>query len=428
MLKTNRQGGIFSKFFAAVCTLCLTASLGAVTAGAAGSGKVSVSSGTAERGGTVSVSVNMAENPGISEMKLRLHYDSSALTLEAVSTGTVFESKELTPSQNLSKNPYVIVCSSGDMINKLNNLKTGNIITMNFKVKENVEYKSYAVTADVDAINIEGKKCSFTADNGSVNVVKCIHSKEWRVTTAATCEKDGTETLTCTKCSEAFETRTISAYKHRNTEVRNAKAATKKSEGYTGDTYCKDCGKLISKGKATEKLKSDVSSDKSSSSSVSASSKPDKTESTKSENNKYTIITGKNSVFGKNSKKPLTFASDADFSEFIRVEIDGKTVEKTNYTAESGSTVITLSADFLSTLTKGRHTISIVSKSGTADTEFTVEETADTQSDKSLSTADAPASKEEAKSSKASVIIITAALILAAGAVGALYFFKQRRG
>lgn len=176
MLKTNRQGGIFSKFFAAVCTLCLTASLGAVTAGAAGSGKVSVSSGTAERGGTVSVSVNMAENPGISEMKLRLHYDSSALTLEAVSTGTVFESKELTPSQNLSKNPYVIVCSSGDMINKLNNLKTGNIITMNFKVKENAEYKSYAVTADVDAINIEGKKCSFTADNGSVNVVKCIHS------------------------------------------------------------------------------------------------------------------------------------------------------------------------------------------------------------------------------------------------------------
>lgn len=426
MLKTNRQGGIFSKFFAAVCTLCLTASLGAVTAGAAGSGKVSVSSGTAERGGTVSVSVNMAENPGIYAIKLRMHYDSSALTLEAVSTGTVFDRRDITASKDLSSNPYVIVCKSGDIANNTN---TGNIITMNFKVKENAEYKSYAVTAEIcQAINVKNEEHSMSADNGSVNVVKCIHSKEWRVTTAATCEKDGTETLTCTKCSEAFETRTISAYKHRNTEVRNAKAATKKSEGYTGDTYCKDCGKLISKGKATEKLKSDVSSDKSSSSSVSASSKPDKTESTKSENNKYTIITGKNSVFGKNSKKPLTFASDADFSEFIRVEIDGKTVEKTNYTAESGSTVITLSADFLSTLTKGRHTISIVSKSGTADTEFTVEETADTQSDKSLSTADAPASKEEAKSSKASVIIITAALILAAGAVGALYFFKQRRG
>lgn len=426
MLKTNRQGGIFSKFFAAVCALCLTASLGAVTAGAAGSGKISVSSGTAERGGTVSVSVNMAENPGIYGIILRLHYDSSALTLEAVSTGTVFDRRDITASKDLSNNPYVIVCKSGDIANNTN---TGNIITMNFKVKENAEYKSYAVTAEIrQAINTEKEKFSFTSDNGSVNVVKCIHSKEWRVTTAATCEKDGTETLTCTKCSEAFETRTISAYKHRNTEVRNAKTATKNAEGYTGDTYCKDCGKLISKGKATEKLKSGVSSDKSSSSSVSASSKPDKTESTKSEDNKPSIITGKNSVFGKNSKKPLTFASDADFSEFIRVEIDGKTVEKANYNAESGSTVITLSADFLSTLTKGKHTISIVSKSGTADTEFTVEETADNQSDKSLSTADAPVSKEEAKSSKASVIIITAALILAAGAVGALYFFKQRRG
>ncbi len=45
---------------------------------------------------------------------------------------------------------------------------------------------------------------------------------------------------------------------HSNTEVRNKKDATTSAEGYTGDTYCKDCGKLISSGSATPKIKQTV--------------------------------------------------------------------------------------------------------------------------------------------------------------------------
>lgn len=37
-------------------------------------------------------------------------------------------------------------------------------------------------------------------------------------------------------------------YPHLNTEVRGAKDATCTEDGYTGDTYCTDCGKLISAG------------------------------------------------------------------------------------------------------------------------------------------------------------------------------------
>ena len=46
---------------------------------------------------------------------------------------------------------------------------------------------------------------------------------------------------------------------HSNTEVRNKKDATTSSEGYTGDTYCKDCGKLISSGESIPKIKQTVS-------------------------------------------------------------------------------------------------------------------------------------------------------------------------
>ncbi|MGN1167655.1 MAG: leucine-rich repeat protein [Lachnospiraceae bacterium] len=41
---------------------------------------------------------------------------------------------------------------------------------------------------------------------------------------------------------------------HQNLEVRNKKNATCEEEGYTGDTYCKDCGELVKAGETIEAL------------------------------------------------------------------------------------------------------------------------------------------------------------------------------
>lgn len=40
---------------------------------------------------------------------------------------------------------------------------------------------------------------------------------------------------------------------HSKTTVKNKKSSTYTSEGYTGDTYCSNCGKLLTTGKTTEK-------------------------------------------------------------------------------------------------------------------------------------------------------------------------------
>ena len=48
------------------------------------------------------------------------------------------------------------------------------------------------------------------------------------------------------------ETRTAGACTHTNTEVRDAKAATCTEEGYTGDTYCADCGEKLASGAKTD--------------------------------------------------------------------------------------------------------------------------------------------------------------------------------
>ena len=53
-------------------------------------------------------------------------------------------------------------------------------------------------------------------------------------------------------------------------------------------------------------------------------------------------------------------------------EIDGEILDAKNYTATEGSTIITLKADYVATLSVGEHTIGIVSESGTAETTFTV--------------------------------------------------------
>ena len=86
------------------------------------------------------------------------------------------------------------------------------------------------------------------------------------------------------------------------------------------------------------------------------------------------IIDGIGQSITEGEKKELSFTSNAAFSDFIRVELDGKTLDEKNYTVKEGSTVVTLKADYVATLSAGEHTIGIVSESGTATATFTVSE------------------------------------------------------
>ena len=85
------------------------------------------------------------------------------------------------------------------------------------------------------------------------------------------------------------------------------------------------------------------------------------------------IIKGDGAKVTRGEKTALSFRSDADFSDFIRVEIDGKTLDAKNYTVKEESTIVTLNADYVSTLSVGTHTIGVVSNNGTATATFTVE-------------------------------------------------------
>lgn len=87
---------------------------------------------------------------------------------------------------------------------------------------------------------------------------------------------------------------------------------------------------------------------------------------------KAMIIEGANGKWQKGSEDGLSFTSNAAFADFLKVQVDGKDVDASNYTVKEGSTLVTLNASYLETLSAGKHTLAIVSDTGTAETEFTV--------------------------------------------------------
>ena len=86
----------------------------------------------------------------------------------------------------------------------------------------------------------------------------------------------------------------------------------------------------------------------------------------------YLILEGANSTWRKGSLTGLSFRSSADVAKFDGVTVDGTAIGAGCYSAELGSTGITLRAEYLETLPAGSHTLVIKAIDGTADTSFTV--------------------------------------------------------
>lgn len=86
----------------------------------------------------------------------------------------------------------------------------------------------------------------------------------------------------------------------------------------------------------------------------------------------YKILDGANSSWPENTDGSLTIRGNGEMEKFQNVKVDGKIIDKKNYTVTKGSTIITLKADYLKTLATGDHTFEIVWTDGSATTKFAV--------------------------------------------------------
>lgn len=160
----------------------------------------------------------------------------------------------------------------------------------------------------------------------------------------------------------------------------------------------------------------------------------------------YRITDGSGSAFTKGNTAGLTFTANGAYSKFTGIEVDGKAVDADCYTAENGSTIITLKAEYLETLAAGKHTLTVLYTDGKATGTFTVTEKPDevvddngntpqTGNDGDETGKDDAASSETGDDSKSpetgddSNIALWIAVMLAAGAAltGTAVYSRKRK-
>ena len=124
---------------------------------------------------------------------------------------------------------------SGTVINKLGHTWDNGVIT-----KEATETEE----------GVKTYTCKTCGETKTEKIpVTSHHWDQGTITKKATCTENGEKTYHCTDadCDKTY-VETIPATGHQHTEVRDKKEVTCEEDGYTGNTYCKDCGQLINKG------------------------------------------------------------------------------------------------------------------------------------------------------------------------------------
>lgn len=140
----------------------------ALTVKAQGDAELAASAVTAGRNSTAVVTVTLKENPGIWGLKCKVGYDHSALTLQSVENGSVFEEGDIVLPGSLDREQFVFAAAS----DKLEDIAAdGNIITLSFLVAEDAAEGAYPITLELtQAINVASEDVMITVTDGSITV------------------------------------------------------------------------------------------------------------------------------------------------------------------------------------------------------------------------------------------------------------------
>lgn len=164
----------------------------------------------AKPGDTVSVKVNIENNPGMWGMDLKISYDKTNLTLTSVENGDFFQTSEWTKG-NLESDTYILSYEAGgfDDITTENGL----LAILNFKIGENAPENEYEIKASYnpgDIINVSFDDLEFNVVNGKIvlPVKETTHTHNLTLVegTKESCTNEGKKTYyVCDSCDKWFE-------------------------------------------------------------------------------------------------------------------------------------------------------------------------------------------------------------------------------
>ncbi len=207
------------KLLCMACIILLAFTMLPITSLAANAATLTLEQADKCVGDFVEVNINLKNNPGIISANLKVSF-SENLKLVGAESGSAFGMLTFTPPKALSNGLEMtstarFVWSGVDIDDA--DIKNGTILTLTFKVvKESAKAYQVSVTSESgDVIDRNMNSLVLNANN------------------------------------------TISTDYHKSgTTIKNKKAATLTADGYTGDTYCKYCNTLFSKGTTVRKISS----------------------------------------------------------------------------------------------------------------------------------------------------------------------------
>ena len=388
------------KILTFIIIIAMTLSLG-VPAFAATPATVTVASPAAavNPGSTVDVAVTIADNPGMDVMKLKFSYDTAALTLKDIELGSVMTG---TFTKNLDK--AVALLEAAGTTNATGN---GTLVTLKFEVKSTATAGNYTIGFLVaDAVNRDEVRVALTTQAGTVSVKIPVTTYTVRFNanggTGTMADVTGVPAGAYTLPANGFTAPAGKQFKGWSTDASGA-VIEGTTYNVTGDvtlyaiwenkTHTHTYSTTWSTDETNHWHECTVCKTKGDEADHAFEWKIDKEATVTEAGAKHeeckvcgykktaiaidklapSIIDGRNAKWNKGGENNLTFKSDAAFSDFVEVLVDGKTITAENYEKREGSIIIQLKASYLAMLAEGEHTLTIRSASGDATTKFTVE-------------------------------------------------------
>lgn len=192
---------------------------------------------------SIEVPVRIVNNKGLLGVTITIAYDHT-LTLTDVKAGTAFSSLIMTKPGDLSEKRIKILWDGIEA-----DATNGVIAVLTFK--KPLKSGTYPIEVSYekgDIIDGNLQVVEVEMNNGSIMLMGASDEENLCANNGhkggkATCVKKAI----CSVCGKEYGE--VDSSRHEGqTEIRNAKTETCEESGYTGDTYCKECGKIIKSG------------------------------------------------------------------------------------------------------------------------------------------------------------------------------------
>lgn len=189
----------------------------ATTAASSGNASVSVGSASGKAGDTVTVNVDLTQNPGVIAMQLNVGYDEKQLELVNVSNSGVLNGYN-SPS-TYGGGSYTLNWEDG--LSSTNNNGTGTVATLTFKLKEDCDKASVTVSgkghnADVNTVSVSGARGTITNTNPTTTTTTTKATTTKPTTTKPATTKSSTTKASTTRSSTRSSTPVLTRSSNEN--------------------------------------------------------------------------------------------------------------------------------------------------------------------------------------------------------------------